>query len=267
MPLGQKLEEARKRKGVSIREVSESTKIRGDYISAIEAGNFEINLPEVYLRGFVRLYAKFLGLDEDAMVADLDADLGKSVNLSSKKSLGSIVAQDHNEKQSKSFAQANSRSSPKSTSPAKNRFSLPIILSLVGVAITSVVVLLIYISSQQDDLQSHGNPPTSISEVPSEPKAVLRSQNQPISGSHLLSISISGNVAKLIVCDEGKKPPVFHEFDNLTSGWKQDIEFEGTFRCYSTQVENIIISVDGSTSQKIGGDRKGIGTFSWKPAE
>ena len=28
MPVGQKLEEARKRKGVSLREVSESTKIR-----------------------------------------------------------------------------------------------------------------------------------------------------------------------------------------------------------------------------------------------
>ena len=71
MPVGQKLEEARKRKGVSLREVSESTKIRGDYLSAIESGNYEINLPEVYLRGFVRLYAKFLGLDQDAMVASL----------------------------------------------------------------------------------------------------------------------------------------------------------------------------------------------------
>ena len=91
MPVGQKLEEARKRKGASLREVSESTKIRGDYLSAIESGNYEINLPEVYLRGFVRLYAKFLGLDQDAIVADLDSDIGKSVNKSSKKSLGSIV--------------------------------------------------------------------------------------------------------------------------------------------------------------------------------
>ena len=87
MPVGQKLEEARKRKGVSLREVSESTKIRGDYLSAIESGNLEINLPEVYLRGFVRLYAKFLGLDQDAIVADLDTDLGKSGSRSSKNHL------------------------------------------------------------------------------------------------------------------------------------------------------------------------------------
>ena len=44
MPVGQKLEEARKRKGVSVREVSESTKIRGDYLSAIETGNYDIKL-------------------------------------------------------------------------------------------------------------------------------------------------------------------------------------------------------------------------------
>jgi len=37
MAIGQKLEEARNRKGISIREASESTKIRGDYLSAFES--------------------------------------------------------------------------------------------------------------------------------------------------------------------------------------------------------------------------------------
>lgn len=119
MPVGQKLEEARKRKGVSLREVSESTKIRGDYLSAIESGNLEINLPEVYLRGFVRLYSKFLGLDQDAMVAELDADLGKSGSRSSKKTLGSIVSQDHSENQAKSYSPANSTPSSKRVSSKK----------------------------------------------------------------------------------------------------------------------------------------------------
>ena len=49
MAIGQKLEVARNRKGISLREASESTKIRGDYLSSFEAGNFDINLPEVYL--------------------------------------------------------------------------------------------------------------------------------------------------------------------------------------------------------------------------
>jgi cytoskeleton protein RodZ len=78
MAIGQKLEEARNRKGISIREASESTKIRGDYLSAFEAGQFDIDLPEVYLRGFIRLYSRFLDLDQEAMLADLDLELGNS---------------------------------------------------------------------------------------------------------------------------------------------------------------------------------------------
>ena len=90
MAIGQKLEEARNRKGISLREASESTKIRGDYLSAFESSSFDINLPEVYLRGFVRLYARFLDLDQEAVLADLDLELGNISAKSSKKSLGSI---------------------------------------------------------------------------------------------------------------------------------------------------------------------------------
>ena len=91
MAIGQKLEEARNRKGISLREATESTKIRGDYLSAFESGNFDINLPEVYLRGFVRLYARFLDLDQEAVLADLDLELGNVKNKSSRISLGSIT--------------------------------------------------------------------------------------------------------------------------------------------------------------------------------
>ena len=76
MAVGQKLEEARNRKGISIREAEESTKIRGDYLSAFESSSFDLNLPEVYLRGFVRLYARFLDLDQDAILADLAIEMG-----------------------------------------------------------------------------------------------------------------------------------------------------------------------------------------------
>ena len=71
MAIGQKLEEARNRKGISIREASESTKIRGDFLTSFEAGKFDLQLPEVYLRGFIRVYARFLGIDPESAVDDL----------------------------------------------------------------------------------------------------------------------------------------------------------------------------------------------------
>lgn len=75
--IGERLEEARKRKGISIREAAETTKIRGDYLQKFEANSFDIDLPPLYLRGFIRTYAKFLELDAERLVGDLDAALAR----------------------------------------------------------------------------------------------------------------------------------------------------------------------------------------------
>lgn len=71
--IGERLEEARKRKGISIREAAEATKIRSDYLHKFESNQFDIKLPDIYLRGFLRNYANFLKLPGDRIVADFQA--------------------------------------------------------------------------------------------------------------------------------------------------------------------------------------------------
>ena len=73
--IGERLEEARKRKGISIREAAEATKVRGDYLQRFESNSFEIDLPPLYVRGFLRGYARFLALDPERLVQDYDAHL------------------------------------------------------------------------------------------------------------------------------------------------------------------------------------------------
>jgi cytoskeletal protein RodZ len=68
--IGERLEEARKRKGISIREAAEATKIRGDYLHKFETNQFDIKLPEIYVRGFIRNYSNFLKLPGDKLVND-----------------------------------------------------------------------------------------------------------------------------------------------------------------------------------------------------
>ena len=75
--IGERLEEARKRKGISIREAAEATKIRGDYLHKYESNQFDIKLPEIYVRGFLRTYANYLKLPGDKIVNDYQA-LGMS---------------------------------------------------------------------------------------------------------------------------------------------------------------------------------------------
>ncbi len=68
--IGERLEEARKRKGISIREAAEATKIRGDYLHKFESNQFDIKLPDIYIRGFLRIYASFLKLPPEKINAD-----------------------------------------------------------------------------------------------------------------------------------------------------------------------------------------------------
>ena len=68
--IGERLEEARKRRGISIREASEATKIRSEYLHKFESNSLDINLPEVYIRGFLRNYANYLKLNGDKLIAD-----------------------------------------------------------------------------------------------------------------------------------------------------------------------------------------------------
>lgn len=71
--IGERLEEARKKKGISIREAAEATKIRGDYLQKFESNHFDIGLTEIYTRGFLRTYANFLKLPSDRIINDYAA--------------------------------------------------------------------------------------------------------------------------------------------------------------------------------------------------
>ena len=66
--IGQQLQEARSQLGYTVREVADIIHIRAEYIGKMENNSFDIPLHPVYIRGFVRLYAKFLKLDPDGIV-------------------------------------------------------------------------------------------------------------------------------------------------------------------------------------------------------
>lgn len=91
--LGERLEEARKRKGISVREAAEATKIRSDYLQKFEANSFDFDLPPLYVRGFLRAYAKFLELDPQRLVAEFDtllADAGRAPRRETRETYGRV---------------------------------------------------------------------------------------------------------------------------------------------------------------------------------
>lgn len=71
--IGERLEETRKRKGISLREAAEATKIRSDFLSNIEQNKFDFDLPDIYKRGFLKNYARYLKLDVEKILTDYHA--------------------------------------------------------------------------------------------------------------------------------------------------------------------------------------------------
>ncbi len=61
--LGEMLREARERKGVSLAEVEEETKIRERLIVALEEEDYGILPDRIYTKGLLKNYARYLGLD------------------------------------------------------------------------------------------------------------------------------------------------------------------------------------------------------------
>jgi cytoskeleton protein RodZ len=60
-------------RGITLNEITESTKISRRHLEALESEHFEQLPGGVFNKGFVRAYARFLGIDEDQAVADYSA--------------------------------------------------------------------------------------------------------------------------------------------------------------------------------------------------
>lgn len=74
---GDKLKREREMRGVTLNEISESTKIARRHLEALESEDFASLPGGVFNKGFVRAYARFIGIDEDQAVADYSAINGE----------------------------------------------------------------------------------------------------------------------------------------------------------------------------------------------
>ena len=62
-PLGETLQRARLARGVTLEEAERTTRISRRYLEALENENFGLLPAPVYARGFLRTYARYLGLE------------------------------------------------------------------------------------------------------------------------------------------------------------------------------------------------------------
>ena len=71
--IGTSLREARLRHGFELGEAEQATKIRMKYLRALEDERFEVLPAQTYVKGFLRSYADFLGLDGQIYVDEYNS--------------------------------------------------------------------------------------------------------------------------------------------------------------------------------------------------
>jgi hypothetical protein len=71
--IGNSLREARLRQGLDFPEIEQATKVRGKYLRALEEEQFEVLPAQTYVKGFLRSYADYLGLDGQLYVDEFNS--------------------------------------------------------------------------------------------------------------------------------------------------------------------------------------------------
>lgn len=81
LTLGERMKKIRGERRLSLAEISKSTKIQVKYLEYIEEGEY-MKLPaDVYVKGFLRSYASFMGLNENKIIRQYEREKGIHKNI------------------------------------------------------------------------------------------------------------------------------------------------------------------------------------------
>ena len=167
--LGDLLRETREQKNLSLDDVEKGTNIRKLYIKSIEEGNYEKLPGEVFLKGFIKTYGKFLGLDSQKLIEQYKQEKNtpnpaEEINIETKKEEVAPSPTEENKQQEKNSStkilniqQKKENNIPKIDSFSanqeylqshKNNSKRNIILLVVAILIVIIGAVVVFISSQ-----------------------------------------------------------------------------------------------------------------------
>ena len=255
------MEEARKRKGISLREAAEATKIRSDFLGYIEQNKMDFDLPEIYKRGFLKNYARYLKLDVDKIMTDYNAQQLSNSRLGKKNGAEWFGQMEIKKGEGEEAGNTSERAESEEPAPygriaakpvrdesasseeeeADKTFYMKIGLIFVGtLALVFVVFGLIWAilgSSESDNLDDSPElrAPTEVTQ-PAETTAPVAIDNNSI------TLVASGNVYVLVKQQAGNKELYRN---TMSAGETVTLEKEGAVDILFTAGENIVIEQGG----------------------
>jgi cytoskeleton protein RodZ len=133
--IGSSLREARLRQGLDFVEIEQATKIRGKHLRALEDEQFDLLPAQTYVKGFLRTYAEYLGLD------------------------GQLYVDEFNSRYATGEEDAPPVTRSRPSRPPRRVESRAVVLALVGIAIVTALVIAAFRSGGGDEQRVATPPP------------------------------------------------------------------------------------------------------------
>jgi cytoskeleton protein RodZ len=153
---GERLRREREMRGISLDEIAAATKISARNLRALEDEKFKQLPGGIFNKGFVRAYAKFLGIDQEQMVAEYET-ASQETEAAREQKLKDEFSKAEFRKQKKSNDQEIS------LEPKSQWGTIAIIVLIAALAYGSYNF---YQRRKQDKLQQAQNPPAAVKPIP-----------------------------------------------------------------------------------------------------
>ena len=162
--IGQKLKATREAKKISVSEAGSQTRILSKFISAMEEDNFQALSAPVYVKSFIRLYAKYLELDPkpliEAYIKEYEEDSAPVLSDDTKRNLAEIdasISSDDEDEPAKISAESIFSLWTKSTSSWISNNSLlskKILQYVIGAGFIIILLLLARCGTQSEEIKN-----------------------------------------------------------------------------------------------------------------
>ncbi len=157
--LGEEFRAVREARALSLSDVSDQIHIRSVHLESIENGDWSSIGAPVYVRGFLRTYARFLDLDPEAAVAAYTAEAGTAPPSPASSARAVPISM---------------RAQRVRTAAASERRGAPPLLAMLSVVALLVIGAVVYLAIAPPGAESqHGRGTDAASGSPATPSAVV----------------------------------------------------------------------------------------------
>jgi len=237
---GQIFRTYRKKKKVLLVDISEETKIPLEQLKRIENDDYSEVNDQVYMRGFVKNYSDYLGLDTEKMLAIYRRTVASQTELKRKEKGGKMSMQ-------KRLLKALQKVNP------KFKFELTPTTLISGVFTLVVLIILVYLGVQLYNFQQPPDltvlSPLNNTVVDSD-KVELTGKTEPLSvvevNEEIVSIDTEGNFSAQVKVSEGVNTIVVRSYKNNNKDRANVIALNVTFELPAEESDGGDGSGDGS---------------------